>query len=177
MKRGVAMHRWLAVTAVLAMAGCSTVKGPYKPAVRGPIHDTAPTRGIEVAMVPRADAMVIGEPLVVDITVRNVGEQAVWLPHEPRLLLCWVYSNGRKDNHCLDPLRPRYYTSADATLMAPGDTMTQSIVLKTHYFPRGGLTEFRAVLDVAQSTNPNLHPFWSGRAVSNGYGILVNQVL
>ena len=44
-------------------------------------------------------------------------------------------------------------------------------LVETSYFDRPGITEFRAEINVAKNTNPEVEPFWSGRLLSNSYGL------
>ena len=161
-----------AVVLILA-AGCSTVKPPYKPTKVGPVHAARPLSGIALSLSTSRSHAAVGEPLRFSVKARNVGVEPVWFPRDPRIILTWVYPSGRRDNFCDNPPPAAFHTERTAVLLEPGDEVTETILVKTYYFPQPGITEFRAVLKVPGSTNSELRPFWAGRAVSNAFGILM----
>lgn len=162
---------WMLSLAVLT--GCSTVEQTYIPQTVGSARQSNAERGLRVTLSASDEVKRLGEPLKLRVTLRNDGTQAMWVPSDPHLIMVWVYPTGRNDNMMLDPPRARHFTRHDAQLLGPGEQLSKDIQLETYYFPRPGITEFRAVLKVAGSTNPTLKPFWAGRAVSNPFGVLM----
>ena len=114
-----------------------------------------------------------GEAITFSVTLKNNSPDALWIPDNPNVLLVWTYPNGRRDNFLQDAPESAFYDQSSAIQLAPGQELTRQMSIKTHYFDFDGVTEFRAVLEVADNTNPELHPFWTGRVVSNGYGVMV----
>lgn len=157
----------------LFVSGCGTIEKPYQPQRVGRIDSERPTGPIEVQILCAQETVVIGEPLYFTVIIRNVGDRPLWLPRNPDLLMTWIYPNGRRDNFIREQPPPQFFSAYNAVLLQPGQQMTRTIAVKTYYFPLPGITEFRAILRGTENTNPELHPFWSGRAESNGYGIRV----
>lgn len=164
----------LCAALVLLMSGCASIPDTYMPSTIGPVQKQAvQAQPVEVRIHSVRDAVPEGEPVEFVVTLRNQSAQPLWVPSEPEVLFVWTYSNGRRDNFMREQPMPRHYTAQNAVLLQPGEQMTRTAHINTKNFLRNGVTEFRAVLEVAGNTNPGLAPFWTGRATSNGYGVLV----
>lgn len=161
------------VLAGLLLAGCAEMAGPYVPARVGAIRDTVSSGAVAVVIDTDAHEALIGQPIVFRVTIRNTSEQALWVPRNPDLLFTWIYPDGRRDNFLREFEAERFYGEDEAVLLKPGFQMTKYVQIKTYYFDRAGITEFRALLHAGRNTNPALTPFWYGEAMSNGYGVLV----
>lgn len=158
---------------LITMTGCAGIKEPYIPQTLGPSRIAPAKEGIRLLLTAQEDVSPLGEPLNLRVTLRNEGSEPVWLPTNPHVFMVWVYPNGRNDNMVLDPPHRHHFTQHSAVLLEPGEEVSEEICVDTYYFPRVGITEFQAVLRVAGSTNPDLKPFWVGRAVSNSFGVLM----
>ena len=65
----------------------------------------------------------------------------------------------------------RFFSKTECLLLQPGREFELSGMVETSYFNCPGITEFKAEVTVAQNTNPELTPFWSGRAFSHSFGV------
>ena len=155
------------------LTGCSTVEEPYIPQTVGSARLSHPEKGIRLTLSADDEVQRLGDPLTLRVTMSNEGSDAIWVPGNPHLIMVWVYPTGRNDNTMQDPPRAMHFTRRNAVLLEPGQALSKDIRLDTYYFPRAGITEFRAVLNVPGSTNPALKPFWAGRAISNPFGVLI----
>ena len=160
----------MAIIGLGLLTGCGTVQQAYKPAHLGDLSDDEIGQGLQVTLVPDKYRARIGEPVTFTMVIRNVGEQAVWIPGDPDLLLTWVYPDGRRDNL----LRGMQVSPPqNAILLKPGQEHVEHSVVTTYYFNREGIHEFRAIL-TASASGKN-QPNWSGRAISNGFGVMFEQ--
>jgi len=157
------------------LLGCTSVPAPYIPKQVGNVRSGSVHDGLEVYIQPQSEQAYIGAPILFDITIRNTGDHAYWIPKQPNVNFRFVYANGRRDNYLEDDIsdHSRYYGETDAVLLRPGHQLTQSFPVKTYYFARAGITEFYAILQEGQNDNRALTPCWSGKVVSNSYGVLV----
>jgi hypothetical protein len=161
------------VLAGILLAGCAEMPGPYVPARVGAIRDTITSGNLEVLIDTDDREALIGQPILFRVTIRNSGQQALWVPKDPDLLFTWIYPDGRRDNFLREFETERFYDQDDAVLLKPGFQINKYVQIKTYYFERAGITEFRALLHAGRNTNPALTPFWHGEVMSNGYGVLV----
>jgi len=157
------------------LTGCASIEQAYIPDTIGPLQDHVTDGTLRISISTFEDTAYIGDPIVFTVSIRNIGEKAIWFPRNPDLLFIWTYPNGNQDNFLRDFQAERFYSKADAVLLRPGQQMTKSVVIKTYYFPRTGVTEFRAVLHAGRNTNPALKPFWHGEVESNAYGVMVRK--
>lgn len=164
-----------ALGAVIVTAGCSSIPNPYIPQQLGQVMYDNFDRALEVQITADRDQAIIGKPIHFDIRVRNVSDQALWVPKDPDVCFHFVYSNGIRDNYLEDPMEARFYSKNDAVLLRPGQELTRNFEVKTYYFERTGITEFQAVVTLAKNTNASLSPSWDGRIESNGFGVLVKS--
>lgn len=157
---------WLAVVSIGFLTGCGTVQQAYKPDHLGDLSDDEIGQGIQVTLVPDKYRARIGEPVTFKVVIRNVGDQPVWIPGDPDLLLTWVYPDGRRDNliRGMPSSAPK-----SAVLLKPGQERVEHSVVTTYYFSRAGIHEFRAILTADAA--PKTQPGWTGRAISNGFGV------
>ena len=157
----------LALVAVaLLLAGCASFGPPdYRPQHAGSIGEGDNSGNISVVLQSDQTAIHRGDELGFSVSIRNVGQQAVLLPRNRDLMLSWVYPDGRRDNFIRDS---RDVANAEIVHLEPGEQIVQRSSLKTDYFHRRGITEFRAIVSAAGQENT-----WTGRATSNGFGVLV----
>ncbi len=155
----------------LVASGCGTVKEVYHPKTIGPVTDAQDRDGIVLKLSAPAKIVPIGKPAVFSVAVRNTGDHAIWIPKKPQQGFFWTYPNGRHDCYMIDREQVRFFTKNECLLLKPGDEILLSGLVETSYFNRPGITEFLAEIDVARNTNPEMEPFWSGRALSNAYGL------
>jgi len=165
----------LVLCIVLAMMGCASMPSEYRPNTVGSLEDADLNNEIEVSISTRENTAYIGRPIVFNVSIKNIGTHPLWIPRNPDLLFTWIYSNGRHDNFLREFEPERYYSKHDSVLLRPGQQMIKSVTIKTYYFLRPGITEFRAVLHASRNTNPKLAPFWHGKIESNAYGVLVEK--
>ena len=167
-------HFLCVATAGSLLTGCASLPDTYVPSTVGPVqHQSAQREALECRIHPVYDAVVAGEPVQFVVEIRNRGDQPVWVPSQPEVLFLWTYSNGRRDNFMRDEPMPQFYTTQNAKLLQPGEQLKRTVEIGTRNFLRQGVTEFRAIVKVPRNLNPELAPFWTGRAYSNGYGVLV----
>lgn len=167
MKKSLSM---LALLGVGLMTGCGTVQQAYKPDHLGDLSDQEIASGIRVTLVPDRQRARIGEPVSFKVIIRNVSDRAVWIPDDPDLLMTWVYPDGRRDN-LVRGMQTVPHT--DAVMLKPGEERVENSVVTTYYFSRTGIHEFRAILTADASGKQRAG--WSGRAVSNGFGVLLEN--
>ena len=167
------MKLTLHIVAVLSMAaaGCGTVKETYHPQTVGPVPDSRGCEGLILKLTAATDIVQLGRPVVFSVAVCNTSDHAIWIPKQPQQGFYWTYPNGRHDCYMIDREQTRFFQKSDSLLLNPGSEIVLPGLVETSYFNRPGITEFRAEIDVARNTNPELAPFWSGRLLSNGYGL------
>lgn len=155
--------------------GCGTIPSTYVPQALGPVRSGTPVDGLEMTIRPHSETIRMGQDLVFAVTLTNVGTQEIQLPVRPQLVFYWTYSNGTRDNYVLDLPTTRFYRDQDLRQLAPRDSLEVEYHIETGYFPRPGITEFRAVARAARNTNPEVGNVWQGKTISNGYGVLVQD--
>jgi hypothetical protein len=109
------------------------------------------------------------------VIIRNTALEPIWVPADIDVLFTWIYPNGGRDNFMREFQTERFYSKDEAVLLKPGHALVRKETIKTYYFHREGITEFRAVVHSGGNTNPELKPFWQGEIESNGYGVLVGS--
>ena len=159
------------VAASLFLVGCSTIPDRYIPSSVGSLNDADDSNILKISITPESSELSIGETLVFRVNVKNVSKMPLWIPREPDLLFTWIYPDGRRDGFVHEPQRDQFFTQQDATYLRPGQQISKSVSIRTYYFERKGITEFRAFLRAARNTNPALIPFWTGELASNSYGV------
>jgi hypothetical protein len=158
-----------------ALSGCGTMPETYIPSTVGPLGESNPASEMRVSISSKNTLAFIGDLIIFQITLKNVSEDPIWVPREPDVLLTWTYPNGRRDNFVREFQDERYYSPDDAVQLLPGQQITKFIPVKTYFFERAGITEFRALVHASRNTNPKLAPFWEGKAISNAFGVLVEN--
>ena len=166
---------WAGLLASVMLSGCATVPTPYKPSTVGSLNDSQAKDALEVVIEPQCTHAIIGEPIRFAIRLRNVGTQAFWIPRDPDLMFMWVYPNWRRDNFLAEFDGERDYADREVTLLRPGAELSKQFTIKTYYFNREGVTEFRALVHASRNTNPSFTPFWHGKALSNAFGVMVQS--
>ena len=166
--------KWVAqILAVLSMAasGCGTVRETYHPQTVGPLPNAQGCDGITLQLRSPTDVVQIGKPAAFSVTIRNASDHAIWIPKKPQQGFFWTYPNGRHDCYMIDREESHFYQKSDCQLLEPGAEIQLPGLVETSYFDHPGITEFLAEIDVARNTNRELTPFWSGRVLSNAYGV------
>ncbi len=157
----------------MSLAGCSTIPDDYVPSTIGSMEDGEQDNYLEVHIKAKRNTVAMGEPVVFLVVIKNTSDKPFWIAREPDLLFTWIYPTGRRDNFIREFSEDRYYSENDAILLRAGQQLTKQIEIRTYYFPKEGITEFRAVLHTGSNTNPKLQPFWTGEILSNSFGVLV----
>lgn len=163
------------VLVILVFAGCASIDHAYIPQKVGPIPQPATFDGVEVIIQPHQDAIQIGQPIYFEIALRNAGNRTIQIPKDPHVILTWVYPNGVRDNFVHEPPEKVYLRKKQLVTLAPGEIHTVTKAVKTYYFSRTGITEFIAIVSVPNNLNQKLDFVWEGKAISNGYGVLVES--
>lgn len=159
--------QFVAVAVGVLLAGCASFEPPrYVPQRAGSLDDGKNGGGIAVTIRPDQDAVRRGDVIDFTVAIRNVGSQEVMLPRDPDLILTWVYADGRCDNQIVDAPT---IAPVDLVRLLPGQELVRRPSLKTYYFHSRGITEFRAIVSAAGPAST-----WTGRAISNGFGVMVN---
>lgn len=152
-------------------AGCSTVPDPYIPATLGPFGEPVRLGGLELVIVAEEREPTFREPVSFNVYVQNRGDIPKWIPREPYFVFYWIYPTGMRDNYVIETHPTRRFTERDAILLPPGHRMRFTETIPTHYFPRPGIMEFRALCIIPGNSNEDLQPFMTGRLMSNTYGV------
>ncbi|HIE10870.1 MAG TPA: hypothetical protein EYP62_04595 [Kiritimatiellae bacterium] len=171
--RGCALQRGTAAGLLALCCSCASIPEQYRPTRVGPNLPPEGAGGIEVQIRPLTASVRIGEPVLFDIVIYNRNGHAVALPRHPDIEMIWIYPDGQRDSTVHQPQGARFFDPEEVLLLPPGHALRTEISLPTYYFPGPGVTEFRAVLHAEENLNPRITNFWSGRAYSNSYGILV----
>lgn len=164
----------LAVAAALG-TGCASMPERYKPDTQGRIDNAEKDAALEILLKTDTAVVAIGEPLYLDVAIRNVSDERVWLPREPTVLVSWIYPNGVHDNFLKEIREENHLERGQLVCLEPGQQISQRVEIRTYYFDRPGITEFRARLYGARNTNPRTEPTWTGRLQSNSYGVMVER--
>ena len=154
----------------MAAAGCGTVKQAYHPQVIGPVAEAQSSGGITLILTAPANVVQLDKPAVFSVKVRNTSDHAIWVPKNPQQGFFWTYPNGRHDCYMIDREESHFFKKSECLLLKPDSEIVLSGLVETTY-DRPGITEFLAEIDVAKNTNPEMRPFWSGRLLSNAYGL------
>lgn len=157
------------------LAGCATVKEAYYPRQLGAVSPPGVAGGIQISIAPESTFAIRGEPIRFQVEFENMSDGEVRVPRQPHILLVWTYSNGQRDNFLAEAPEERFYRPQDVVSLGPGGKLQVQVPVKTHYFPRLGITEFRAIVKSPRNTNPAVGEVWQGQALSNRYGILVTE--
>ncbi|MBP7829516.1 MAG: hypothetical protein KA248_06325 [Kiritimatiellae bacterium] len=147
----------------------------YKPATQGRLDNAENDPAIRVALKTDTPVIAIGEPLYLDLAIRNVGRERVWLPREPTVLVSWIYPNGVHDNFLKEIRDEEHFERGELVCLEPGQQIAQRVEIRTYYFDRPGITEFRARLYGIRNTNPKTEATWTGRLESNSFGVMVER--
>lgn len=159
------------LAAGLLTAGCSTIPDRYIPKEVGSLNDHDDSNILRVSIASDEPELAIGEPIVFQVTIKNISKLPLWVPRDPEFFFTWIYPDGRHDSFVYEPQRDQFYTRSDSVCLRPGQQITKDVSIRTYYFERKGITEFRAFMRAGRNTNPALMPFWNGELASNSYGI------
>lgn len=157
----------------LGFCGCAGFEGARRPTEVGITRQAVEHAGLQVEITPARERIARGESLFFRVRARNVSDQRLHLPRDPELIFTWIYPSGRRDCFVGDFPVERHYQSAELVVLEPGESLELSKSIETHYFPKKGITEFKAIFYVPQNSNRSLNPVWTGRSLSNSYGILL----
>ncbi len=155
--------------------GCAAVPAKYHPETVGYTNPPESSDHVRITITPLFDSLALGEPVVITVSMENVGEKPIFVPRSPEILLLWIYPNGQRDNQLIQFTEERHFRADELVRLMPGQFIETRREIKTYYFPKVGITEFWAVCNAPRNTNPALGPVWSGRLESNGYGLLVHR--
>ncbi len=158
---------------LLGLLGCGTLEEVYYPHTLGTLNDGQPHEGLALELSSPNFVAQLGPPVSFSVVVKNAGAKAVWFPKKPQQGFFWSYASGRRDCFMIDRNETAFFHRNDCVWLEPGRELVLGGLVDTQYFPRPGLTEFRAEVHVPRNTNPELQPFWSGRLFSNGYGVMM----
>jgi len=159
---------WLGM---LMLASCATLPDEYRPHTVGSLNDGQTNNGLVIQLVARDSIAQFGKPVIFQVVVLNTSHLAFWIPQKPQQGFFWTAPNGRHDCYFFDREQVRFFNKKDCILLQPGHSMVLPGLVDTADFSYPGITEFKAEIDVAQNSNPELNPFWSGRAFSNSFGV------
>ena len=167
----------VSVVLLLALlgAGCASMPAPYKPKTSGRLDNAERDAVLEIVLDTETPVIAVGDPILLNVTIRNVGPDRVWLPRQPTVHISWIYPNGVNDNFLKELREEEYLDRHQLVCFEPGQHMSQRVEVRTWYFDRLGVTEFRALLHVGRNTNPNAEPIWTGQLQSNSFGVLVER--
>ncbi len=165
---------WAAGGMAMIFSGCAAIPQPYIPELAGPIGYGDILHGLEIRIEAEQERARLGDPITMLVTLENKGEQAIWIPRKPHIILFWVYPNGQRDNYVIEFPAERYYTPKEIFPLHPGQKLVITEILDTYYFPKPGITEFTAIYHAPRNSNPDILSVWAGRIRSNSYGIILN---
>lgn len=155
----------------LTLASCSTVPDPYIPTEVGAIDSSQAVRGLELSIEPTEDQIAFKNPVTFRVVIKNKGDTAYWLPRSPYILFYWVYPTGQRDQYVRDIPTREHLRRSGLVQLPPGHQLVYLEHIETFYFPREGVTEFRAAYISPRNLNSTISPFWSGQLLSNSYGV------
>ena len=165
---------WRGLAAVLPVAvlcSCGTEQ-TGAPSTVGALAAPAPQGGLEVTIRSDRPQVRLGDMVRFNAVVKNVGSTPVWVPKKLALIYAWTYPTGSHDNMLLMVPRSVAFSEDNAQLLQPGQEIAQTSEIQTQYFPKAGITEFVALLQIPENSNTALTPFAaSGRYPSNGCGV------
>ncbi len=156
-------------------AGCASIPTAYKPATPGRLDNAERNSMLELVLDTETPVIAIGEPILLNVTIRNVGPNRVWLPRQPTVLVSWIYPNGVHDNFLKELREEERLERHQLACLEPGQQISQRVEIRTYYFDRPGVTEFRALLHAGRNTNPDTETTWAGRLHSNSFGVQVER--
>lgn len=155
----------------LLTAGCSTVPDEYIPVTVGSIGEADSLDGLKMTISTRQTNARIGEPVLFQVRIQNVGSTPLFIPKNPNVVFTWVYADGSRDNFVKDSEYESLLSETDLTILQPNRFITKDIRVNTHYFNRHGITEFWATLQAWHSKTPAKPGVWEGRITSNRFGV------
>ena len=161
--------------AVVLHTGCASVPQAYRPQNVGPGRPAPSEKGLRVSISPDSEVAVKGEPIQFSVEIENVSAGSLVVPRHPHVVFTWTYANGQRDNFLAEVPDEQFLAPSDVVRLEAGGTLRIKVPVKTYYFRRLGVTEFRAVVNAPRNTNPALGDVWQGRALSNRYGVLVTR--
>ncbi|MBU1909092.1 MAG: hypothetical protein KJ726_03505 [Verrucomicrobia bacterium] len=156
-------------------AGCASMPAPYKPATEGRINNAERDVALEIRLDTETPVIAIGDPIFLIVTIRNVGPNRVWLPQQPTVLISWIYPDGIHDNFLKELREEERLAPHQLVCLEPNQQISQRVEVRTYYFDRLGVTEFRALLHTGRNTNPDTGPTWMGRLQSNSFGVRIER--
>lgn len=169
------MRIGITTVVVLWLVGCASVEPPYKPTTAGIVGSGDADPALQVTLEALTPSVEIGEPIVLRVTIRNISQQRVWLPGQPTVLITWIYPSGLNDSFFKDFQDEISLEPHQIICLNPGQQISQRVEVRTYYFDRPGIVEFRALLHVGHNINPATLQTWTGRLRSNAYGVIVTR--
>ncbi len=142
----------------------------YQPSRSGDLQDQPVRDGLTVRIVVDPARIDLGEPFDVEMVIQNAGEQTVRMDSTPDVIVNWVYEDGSRS---YTVVRDLLAGEGSTIQLHPGQTIHCKARLDSNRFARTGLVELRALLAFSNHrTNSDL---WSGRLLSNGFGMHVRE--
>lgn len=163
------------LTLACILTGCGTIETAYIPNQMGLIENHHHQSGIKLTILPNAKVIAKGEPISFRILVENTADTPILVPKDPKIVFLWVYPNGRRDNLLVETTSKKHFQPRELVQLNPGSKMIVRERIETYYFPKYGITEFRAILAIPENSNPRLQNVAKGRIPSNRYGVLVER--
>ncbi len=161
------------------LAGCASLPEVYVPERIGRISGESEAGRTPESLVLTITAdqheVLPGDPVVFRVRIVNRSDGILWIPRNPDVLFLWIYPDGNRDNHVRDVPEEKYYRHAEMVRLEPGWSHATETQIRTDFFPRTGIVEFRAVLILPHNTNPLIAAFPEGRFYSNRYGVYVGR--
>jgi hypothetical protein len=167
----------VALFAFLALfgAGCASIPPPYKPTTAGRLNNAEHDGILEICLDTETPVIAIGDPILLIVTIRNVGPDRVRLPNQPTVLISWIYPDGLRDNFLKELREEERLEHNQIVCLEPGQQISQRVAVRTYYFDRPGVAEFRALLHTGRNTNPDIGPIWMGHLQSNSFGVRIER--
>lgn len=160
----------LAFLGAVLISSCATLDR-HRAGV-GPGDGVAPSpEGLVLEIGSDQTAARISDALQFVATIKNRGEQNVRVPAKPVLLYMWVYPNQQKDHFLVEIPKTCHYQPQQTRILKPGEQMQLTGEIDTKWFPFAGVTEFQAIWNLPENTNPQLDGFPKGPIYSNRFGV------
>lgn len=159
----------------LTSVGCSTTSSDFGnarlplPNHVGSLHDAEIVDGIQVILSGPSHEVVRGEPLAIILNVKNHSRDIKILPNPVQVLLTCVYPDGTRSYSV--PVGEDVGRQLANARLAPGEVKTTKAWFESDRFTQTGLIEVRALVSFSDPKRKPAPHQWTGRALSNGYGV------
>jgi hypothetical protein len=165
-----------AMSVCLLSVSCTTApKNVYIPRQLGSVAKADANPDADLEIKPSRMEIRHGDPIEFEVVLVNSSTNDYWVPKNLSPTFVWSFSDGRRDGQLPSPSIPREYDRQELALLKPGEKLSMTKTIKTNFFTRGGLVEFRAILQIPENTNPSIGPVFDGKLSSNGYGVMLAE--